>query len=71
MATDIERWRREGNRPVTVEKTEREVIEAQHSLWGLWKKHRGEELDLAINKLPTIKGKETPDHIAAVTQELE
>jgi len=37
--TDLERWRRDGNRPATVERTESEVAGLRHSISQLWKRH--------------------------------
>ncbi|KAK4163966.1 hypothetical protein QBC43DRAFT_52710 [Cladorrhinum sp. PSN259] len=39
MMADLERWRREGNRPATVERTESEVAELRVSISQLWKRH--------------------------------
>ncbi|KAK4232776.1 hypothetical protein C8A03DRAFT_20001, partial [Achaetomium macrosporum] len=39
MTADIERWRREGNCPVTVEKTEREATALRGAISHLWKQH--------------------------------
>ena len=39
MVADLERWRREGNRPATVEKSEAEVAELHDSISQLWERH--------------------------------
>jgi len=39
MKKDIARWRREGSRPATIEKTERDVVEVQRSISTLWEQH--------------------------------
>ncbi|KAK0723635.1 hypothetical protein B0T21DRAFT_38983 [Apiosordaria backusii] len=39
MMADLERWRREGNRPATVERTEVEVAGLHNSISQLWKRH--------------------------------
>ncbi|KAL2257312.1 hypothetical protein VTK26DRAFT_341 [Humicola hyalothermophila] len=39
MTADIERWRREGNRPATVEKTEREATTLRGVISQLLKQH--------------------------------
>ena len=47
MTTDIERWRREGGRPATIERTEMEVTALQSAISDLWKQY----LEGQVNRL--------------------
>lgn len=39
MCQDIERWRREGNRRATIEKTEYDMAEVQEAINKIWLEH--------------------------------
>lgn len=45
MKAHIERWKREGNRTATIEKSERDIAGPILSILDLQNKHRKEELD--------------------------
>ena len=44
MKKDIARWRREGSRLATIEKTERDLVEVQRSISTLWDQHNKQHI---------------------------
>lgn len=40
MAQDVERWRREGNRKATIEKTEYDMEEVRMAIEKIWGEHQ-------------------------------
>lgn len=47
MAQDVERWRREGNRRATIEKTEGDMEDLRHQINKLWLDHQARQTDMS------------------------
>src|SRR5687768_6817990 len=39
MTDDVQRWRQEGNRNATIEKTNRDILTVQAEIQDLWQRH--------------------------------
>ncbi|TPX13655.1 uncharacterized protein E0L32_005858 [Thyridium curvatum] len=47
MAQDLERWRREGNRRATIEKTEGDMQDLRHQINKIWLDHQARQTDMS------------------------
>ncbi|EPE02129.1 hypothetical protein F503_06133 [Ophiostoma piceae UAMH 11346] len=47
LQRDVERWRQEGNRPATIEKTERDIEEIAERVNQLWEDHIGRQASIS------------------------
>jgi len=47
MAGDVERWRREGNRKATIEKTQYEMQDLRMGINKLWNEHTARQNSVA------------------------